>query len=170
MKPKAHDNAKRWVKAQVEKRVDVRSYTVRTEDSRKYRWNRRYLPKGQESFIPDRAPAVIEPSPSVALFSPHITVSSLLSSTSKSTLLATNAIVHAEPRVSVSPAKTPSNVSVHRSRRLSKLSKFLGFSKDWTVVETLWVGTLDKLLFKEGKAWRYYVYAPVTQRHLVLCV
>ena len=37
MKPKLHDNAKRWVKAQVEKQVDVRSYAVRTEDSRQYR-------------------------------------------------------------------------------------------------------------------------------------
>ena len=34
MEPKAHDHAKRWVKAQVEKQVDVRSYAVRTEDGR----------------------------------------------------------------------------------------------------------------------------------------
>ena len=43
MKPKAHDHAKTWVKAQVEKQVDVRSYAVRTEDGRQYRRNRKHL-------------------------------------------------------------------------------------------------------------------------------
>ena len=72
MTPKAHNNVKRWVKAQVEKQVDVRSFAVRTEDGRQYRRNRKHLPKSQESFILDRAPAVIEPPPSAALPSPHV--------------------------------------------------------------------------------------------------
>ena len=37
--------ARKWKKAQVEDQVDVRSYTVRTEDGRVFRRNRRHLKK-----------------------------------------------------------------------------------------------------------------------------
>ena len=72
MKPKAHDHVKRWVKAQVEKQVDMRSYAVRTEDSRQYRRNRKHLRKSQETFVRDRTPPVTEPPPSVTHTSPHV--------------------------------------------------------------------------------------------------
>ena len=72
MKPKTHDYAKRWVKAQVEKQVDMRSYAVRTEDGRQYRRNRKHLCKSRETFVPDRTPPVTEPPPPVTHTSPHV--------------------------------------------------------------------------------------------------
>ena len=43
MKPQASDGKNRWIKAQVEQQVDVRSYAVRTEDGRLFRRNGRHL-------------------------------------------------------------------------------------------------------------------------------
>ena len=62
MKPQASDGKQRWTKAQVEKKVDVRSYAVRTEDGRLFRRNRRHLRQSKEPFMPKDADVEI-PSP-----------------------------------------------------------------------------------------------------------
>lgn len=41
---------KKWIKARVENQVDVRSYSVRTEDGRQYRRNRKHLRTSKEHF------------------------------------------------------------------------------------------------------------------------
>ena len=43
MKPQAADRKGRWTKARIEEQVNVRSYTVRTEDGRLFRRNRRTI-------------------------------------------------------------------------------------------------------------------------------
>ena len=48
MKPQTSDGKQRWTKAQVEQQVDVRSYAVRTEDSRLFRRNWRHLRRSKE--------------------------------------------------------------------------------------------------------------------------
>ena len=50
MKPQASDGKNRWIKAQVEQQVDVRSYAVRAEDGRLFRRNRRHLRQSREPF------------------------------------------------------------------------------------------------------------------------
>ena len=121
MKPKAHDHAKRWVKAQVEKQVDVRSYAVRTEDGRQYRQNRKHLRKSRETFVPDRTPPVTERPPLVThtslhgLLNPATVVPpqtpprTLVNPTTPCRL--TKVPVHDDTGVSVSPAK-PARVPV----------------------------------------------------------
>ena len=130
MKPKAHDHAKRWVKAQVEKQVDVRSYAVRTEDGRQYRRNRKNLHKRQETFVPDGTPPVTEPPPLVTHTSPHglLNPATLVP---PQTPPRTKVPVDDDTGVSVSPAK-PARVpvSVTQSGRVSKPPKYLGFSKE----------------------------------------
>ena len=141
MKPKAHDHAKRWVKAQVEKQVDVRSYTVRTEDGRQYRQNRKHLCKSRETFVPDRTPPVTEPPPPVTHTSPHVPLNPatvVLPQTPPCTPVnpttprrLPKVPVHDDTGASVSPAKPASvPVSVTRSGRVSKPPKYLGFSKE----------------------------------------
>ena len=132
MKPKAHDHAKRWVKAQVEKQVDVRSYAVRTEDGRQYRRNRKHLRKSRETFVPDRTPPMTEPLPHHT--SPHVPLNPAtvvlpqahprtpVNPTTPHRL--TKVPVHDDTGVSVSPAKPASvPVSVTRSGRVSKPPK-----------------------------------------------
>ena len=51
MKPQASDGKSRWIKAQVEQQVDVRSYAFRTEDGRLFRRNRKHLRQSQEPFM-----------------------------------------------------------------------------------------------------------------------
>ena len=139
MKPKAHDHAKRWVKAQVEKQVDVRSYAVRTEDGRQYRRNRKHLHKSRETFVPDRTPPVTEPPPHHT--SPHVPLNpatvvppqtpprTWVNPTTPRRL--TKVPVHDDTGVSVSPARPASvPVSVTRSGRVLKPPKYLGFSKE----------------------------------------
>ena len=70
MKPQASDGKQRWTKAQVEKKVDVRSYAVRTEDGRLFRRNRRHLRQSKEPFMPKDADV-----PSTILNSPPTTAS-----------------------------------------------------------------------------------------------
>ena len=62
MKPQASDGKNRWIKAQVQQQVDVRSYAVRTEDGRLFRRNRRHLRQSQEPFMSKDADVEI-PSP-----------------------------------------------------------------------------------------------------------
>ena len=81
MKPMSGDSKHRWIKAQVEDQVDVRSYAVRTEDGRRFRRNRRHLRQSRETFgskdadmtvpghdmayhspVPDKLPIPSEPS------------------------------------------------------------------------------------------------------------
>ena len=141
MKPKAHDHAKRWVKAQVEKQVDVRSYAVRTEDGRQYKRNRKHLCKSGETFVPDRTPPVTEPPPLVthtSLHGPLNLATVVPPQTPPCTPVnptpphrLTNIPVQDDTGVSVSPAK-PARVpvSVTRSGRVSKPPKYLEFSKE----------------------------------------
>ena len=49
--PKPGDRGRKWLKAQVEDQVDIRSYEVRTEDGRLYRRNRRHLRQSKEPFV-----------------------------------------------------------------------------------------------------------------------
>ena len=51
MKPQASNRKKAWTKAQVKKQVDVRSYSVRTEEGRFFRRNRRHLRQSKEPFM-----------------------------------------------------------------------------------------------------------------------
>lgn len=48
VKPK--ESEKKFIKAQVEKQVDIRSYNIRTEDGRCFRRNRKHLHKTTENF------------------------------------------------------------------------------------------------------------------------
>ena len=140
MKLKAHDHAKRWVKAQVEKQVDVRSYAVRTEDGRQYRRNMKHLCKSRETLVPDRTPPVTEPPPPVTHTSPHVPLNPatvVLPQTPPRTLVnlttphrLPKVPVHDDTGVSVSPAKPAKPVSVTRSGRVSIPPKYLGFSKE----------------------------------------
>ena len=129
------------MKAQVEKQVDVRSYAVRTEGGRQYRRNRKHLRKSRETFVPDRTPPVTEPPPPVTHTSPHVPLDpatvvppqtppcTLVNLTTPHQL--PKVPVHDDTGVSVSPAKPASvPVSVTRSGRLSKPTKYLGFSKE----------------------------------------
>ena len=52
IKPQAADGKHRWIKAQVEGQVNVRSYAVRTEDERLFRRNRKHLRTSKELFRP----------------------------------------------------------------------------------------------------------------------
>ena len=141
IKPKAHDHAKRWVKAQVEKQVDVRFYAVRTEDGRQYRRNRKHLCKSRETFVPDRTPRVTEPPPQVTHTSPHVPLNPatvVLPQTPPHTPVnpttprrLPKVPGHDDTGVSVSPAKPASvPVSVTQSGRVLKPPKYLGFSKE----------------------------------------
>ena len=49
IKPQRYNS--RWIKARVERKADVRSYEVRTEDGAVFRRNRRHLRKTQESPV-----------------------------------------------------------------------------------------------------------------------
>lgn len=60
MRIKPDRDSKRWAKATVDKKVDVRSYQVCTEDGRAYRRNRRHLRLTKEPFF--RAPSPDSPS------------------------------------------------------------------------------------------------------------
>ena len=85
---------KKWFKARVDSRVDIRSYNVRTEEGAMYRRNRRHLYKVPESFVPlseetaADPPGITEPEKG-NIDSPDISVS-LTSATSQPQPLSTN--------------------------------------------------------------------------------
>ena len=54
MKPKHSCTDKRWTKAKVQEQVDIRSYSVITEDGREYRRNRKHLKSTKEAFTPHK--------------------------------------------------------------------------------------------------------------------
>ena len=51
MRVKPRPDSKEWIKAAVDKEVDIRSYQARTEDGRTYRRNRRHLKHTREPFL-----------------------------------------------------------------------------------------------------------------------
>ena len=59
--PKLGDRERKLFKAQVEDQVDIRSYEVRTEDSRLYRRNRRHLRQSKEPFVQTSGTSLVRP-------------------------------------------------------------------------------------------------------------
>ena len=60
--PKPGDRERKWFKARVEDQVDIRSYEIRTEDSRLYRRSRRHLRQSKEPFVQTSETSSVRPS------------------------------------------------------------------------------------------------------------
>jgi hypothetical protein len=115
VKPQKRDP--KWIKAKVEKQVDVRSYQIRTEDGRVFRRNRRQLNKTPEQCNPtEYIPAVpLEPpkdEPQVQLQA--TTTSHKTHPPPQATTAATSATTAVEPPTSTETTTTRSGRAVRK--------------------------------------------------------
>jgi hypothetical protein len=60
--PKPGDRDRKWFKAGVKDRVDIRSYEARTEDGKLYKRNRRHLRRSKEPFGQSSEASSVAPS------------------------------------------------------------------------------------------------------------
>ena len=66
--PQPGNREQKWFKAMVQDQTDVRSYNVRTEDSRMFCRNRKHLPSSKEPFYPlEHNEPEISPSPQLQI-------------------------------------------------------------------------------------------------------
>lgn len=115
---------KRWIKAQVEQQVDVRSYAVTTEDGRLFRRNRRLLRCSREPCVSKDADVeipspILNCSPTEGNIEPEPTESTGHPTSSKQVDPGPQAIR------SASPAECNKNSAVTRSGRCIRPLSFL---------------------------------------------